>query len=212
MAGLDERLVPPMANPNPHHEDPDFRAALACVRSGELGPLKAIERKSWVGELVIPKGARWIPPDEWLPRLLWEDLDQLLHLAGQPPESLCAFEFSTEPADYFVDFKFPNGLTGHLERRRAVGIPLELGWMIGSPFGGYTSGHRYIKTADGEIYDVPVELPPISNDPPATPLESLSPSMDGEAASRHVFQILRILEAIQQSARTGEFVSLQGRN
>lgn len=197
---------------NPHHEDSDFRAAMACVKSGEVGPLKAIKRVSWVGDLVIPQGAKCLASDEWLPRLLWEDVDQLLHLAGQPPESLYAVHFSTEPAGYSVEFTFPDGLTAHLERRRGTGIPVELSWTIGTDVGGYSNGHRHIKTADGEIYDVPVELPPTSNDPLAMPLDHLSPSAQGESTSRHVSQILEILEAIKHSARIGGVISLHGRS
>lgn len=226
-AGLPVGFLPPLAlepdqwreltkNPshqwrilNPHHEDPDFRAALACVQSGELGPLKIIKRISWVGELVVPDGARVIALDEWLPRLLWEDIDHLLHLAGQPPESLYAVDFSTDPAGYFVVFKFPGGLTAHLDRRRGLGIPLELGWTLGSRTGGYSNSHRHIKTADGEIYDVPVEFPPLSNDPLAQPLDVLSPSIGGAAAAKHVLQILEILKAIQYSTLSGQVVALQ---
>ncbi len=225
-AGLPVGLLPPLAlepeewrnltkDPsrqwrilNPHHEDPQFRAALACIKSRELGSLRSIKRISWVCELVVPEGARAIASEEWLPRLLWEDVDQLLHLAGEPPESLYALDFSTEPASYLIVFKFPSGLIAILERRRGSGIPLELGWTIGSLTGGYASGHRHIKTGEGELYDVPVELPPLANDPLATPLDPLSPAMGGESTVRHVFQILKILKAIKHSAHIGEVVPL----
>jgi hypothetical protein len=193
---------------NPHHEDPDFRAAMACIKSGELAPLKIIKRISWVGELVVPEGARAIALDEWLPRLLWEDVDQLLHLAGEPPAWLYAVDFSTDPKGYCVLFGFPNGLTAHLERRRGTGIPVELSWTLGSDVGGYANGHRHIKTSDGELYEVPVEIPPISTLLLATPLDHLSPSAQGEPAAGHIWQIVEILEAITHSARTGRAVAL----
>lgn len=226
-AGLSVGFLPPLAlepdqwreltkNPNrswrilnPHHEDPDFRAAMASIKSGDLGPLRSIKRISWVGELVIPEGARSLAQEEWLPRLLWEDVDQLLHLAGEPPLSLFALDFITNPASYCVVFKFASGLLGQLERRQGSGMPLEVGWTIGSLTGGYANGHRYIKTDEGEIYDVPVELPIAPNDPLATPLDHLAPSARGETTSRQILQILQIQKAIKQSACTGEVVTLQ---
>jgi predicted dehydrogenase len=197
---------------NPHHEDPDFRAALACIKSAELGQIRFIKRISWVGELVVPEDAKPIALDEWLPRLLWEDVDQLLHLAGQPPESVYAADFTTDPASYCLIFKFPSGLVAHLERRQGSGIPLEMGWTIGSLAGGYAHGHRHIKTPEGELYDVPVELPAMSHDPLAAALEHLSPAIGSEPAARHVFQILEIQKVIQHSARTGEIVPLAWRD
>lgn len=193
---------------NPHHEDPDFRAAMASIQSGELGRLQALKRISWVGELVVPEGGRAIALEEWLPRLLWEDVDQLLLLAGEPPESLYVVEFSTDPESYHIIFRFPSGIVAELERRRGMGIPLEVGWTVGSLTGGYASGHRHIKTAEGELYDVPVELPPTDNDPLVPPLENFAPSLGGEHVARHVLQILEIQRAIKGSARTGEVTSI----
>jgi predicted dehydrogenase len=190
---------------NPHLEDPDFRAAMACVESGELGRLSAIKRASWVGELVVPPDTRPVPEDHWLPQLLWEDVDQLLRLAGQLPNTVYAADFTQQPASYLLIFQFPSGLVGHLERRRGAAVPLDQGWRLSSQSGGCANGQRHIKTEAGELYEVPVELATLLPQAWFDPLQNRSASADDEAA---VLNVLNVLAAISQSAKTRQAVGL----
>ncbi len=192
---------------SPQNEDLDFRSALASVESGRLGPIETVKRVSWVGELVAPEGSRNIP-DHWLAQWLWEDLDQLLQLVGEPPASVYAADFREQPAGYLLIFRFANGVVAHLERRRGSAVPLELGWTITGPEGGYANGQRHIKTEAGELYSVPVELPGTEAVSAADPWQMLHAVPGDQARARHVENILNLRKAITESAHTESLVRI----
>ncbi len=182
---------------NPHHEDADFRAAQQAMQTGELGPPAAIKRICWVAESIDSENA-CSAADFWLPQLLWEDVDQLLRLAGEVPESIHVAEFRRLPASYCLMFQFPSGLTAHLERRRGMAVPLDLGWILSSPLGGYANGQRHIKTEAGEIYDVPVELPPLAVHSVFDSFSTPAADLSRESEREHVSQILQVLQTISR--------------
>ena len=200
---------------SPHREDNDFRAGFACLQSGNLASLAAVKRISWVGELLEPETPRPqadnhpMIPDRWLPQLLWEDIDQLLQLTGEPPMAVYAADFCEQPASYLLIFHYPGGLIAHLERRRGTAVPLELGWTITGSAGGYSNGHRHIKTEAGELYEVPVELPAVEPFSLFDPLRTSEPSAGDQRESRLVQNTLAILKAITESARTGNVASIE---
>lgn len=184
---------------SPHDENPEFRAALAWVQSGEGGPLTAIKRVSWVPDLVKPN-----PSDHWFSQWLWDDVDQLLCLTGALPESVFTAEFSEEAQHYFLVLQFAGGLVAHLERRRSSVVPLEWGWTLTGPVGGYAKQQRYIKTEAGEIYDVPAELSPLESDPLFAPLTPITRRPRTGSAWSHALNVLRVQHAVRQSAQSGQ--------
>jgi hypothetical protein len=194
---------------NPHCESSDFRAARASIQSGELGTLAATKRVSWVGELVAPESPRPLIPDRWLSQWLWEDVDQLLQLAQEVPVSLYAADYQIEPAGYSLILHFPSGLIAHLERRRGSAVPLEIGWTITGTTGGYSNGHRHIKTEAGELYDVPVEIPALEPLSIFDPLKILDQTAGDERSARHIENVLKTLKAISQSAATRQIVKIE---
>lgn len=192
---------------SPHRESPDFRAALAWWQSGEVGPLTAIKHLSWVPDLIEPT-PQPRTPDVWFAQGLWEDVDQLLCLTGKLPEMVFAAEFSKVEQRYFLVLRFAGGLVAHLERRRSSVVPLEWGWTLTGPVGGYAKQQRYVKTDAGEIYDVPAELPPLESDPLFAPLTTFSRTPGLDSSWNHAVNVLRVHEAVFQSAQTGEVARL----
>ncbi|MCA9072589.1 MAG: hypothetical protein KDA84_26885, partial [Planctomycetaceae bacterium] len=133
-----------------------------------------------------------------------DDVAQLLCLTRALPESVFAAEFSEKDQRYFLVLRFAEGLVAHLERRRSSVVPLEWGWTVTGPNGGYAKQQRYIKTDAGEIYDVPAELPPLENDPLFAPLTAIHRPPVPDLSWQHVVNVLQVHHAVRQSAQTGD--------
>ena len=191
---------------NPHNEEADFRAARQVIQSGELGLLSAIKRISWVADLV--RSSMPVGQDTWFSQLLWEDVDQLLILAGELPQSVYAADYSEEAETYLLYFQFPSGLVGQVERRRGSIVPLDVGWTICGQTGGYANGHRFLRTAAGEIYDVSAEADPLPGDPLFDQLRRLGQFLAADSSWRHAVHVVKAQRAINQSAATGQSVAL----
>ncbi len=190
---------------NPHHEDPDFRAARELIQTGELGLLRAIKRISWVADLV--NSSPQSDQDTWFSQLLWEDVDQLLLLAEELPRSVYAADYSEKAETYFLIFHFPSGLIGHVERRRGSVVPLDVGWTISGQNGSYANGRHHIQTEAGEIYDVPAEADPLSGDAIFDPLRRFGES-SADSSWQQAVNVIKVRRAAVRSAETGQVVAL----
>ncbi len=194
---------------NPHHEDADFRAARQMIQTGELGFLSTIKRISWVADLVKSSSSQPSGPDTWFSQLIWEDLDQLLLLAGEFPRSVYAADYAEAGETYHLIFHFPSGLIGHVERRRGSIVPLDVGWTISGEKGGYANGRRYIKTEAGEIFDVPAEADPISSDPIVDSLRRMGRgNSSADSSWQQAVNVVKVRHAVIQSAKTGQVTAL----
>ena len=219
--------------------DDDFRTAWQALASGELGRPVAIKFINWHYNPRVPRGAAIsgkAPPAEndfpGLVPLHWRDhkatgggvlwefgihcFDQLLQLAGRPPESVYGRLFSTS-ADALADdgflaiVHFPDGLVAHIEVNRAAPAPLSTGWVIAGDRGSYSEFSQYTPNPDGEIVDLPVPPLPGEADEFYTlvtrQLRCGGPNPVPPQAAR---QALALLEAVRRSAQCGQVVGVEG--
>lgn len=189
---------------NPHRDDGEFQKVRTWITSHGIESDSAIKRLSWVAGLIEPKTSETSEEDGWFSGWLWDDLDQLLVLTGESPESVFAAEFSAERQCYSLFVKFSQGVTAHLERRRSALVPWEMGWTISS---GYSNGRQYLRTEAGEIYDLPTENSNTSNGGRFEPLAIFDRS-DETDSWNHAQNVLRVQAAIRESAKTGQLARL----
>ncbi len=212
--------------------DDDFRMAQATLASGNLGRPVALKLINWHYN---PKSRRSLRAERrstefevggtWHWRdhvqtgggVLWEfgshSFDQLLRLAGRPPESVFARTWGapdgcTEDA-FLAVVNFPGNLVAHVEVNRAAAAPLSTGWMIVGTAGSYSGAVEYVPTAAGEVVDLPISSHGAEVDefygriarhirlggPNPVPAE------DAQA-------VLTLISAVRESARTGVVVHI----
>ena len=135
--------------------DVETATARAVVQSGQLGPLRRVRRVHWTSgvaggwEQPLPDG----PP---IPRMLVALLDDLLSIVDCPAQRLVACPHG-HYAGLTVLIEFPDSLTGMIELATDAAVPSQIGWTIDAERGGYSAGRRWVRTLDGEVYDVPAD-------------------------------------------------------
>ena len=118
-----------------------------------------------------------------------------------------------------VWLEFDSGQTAQLTVDLAAHADVVTGWTLQTTRGGYRQSRQVLTEPDGEIYDVPVEPQPNTLlDAVATFLASDGPAQD-EASSPHLpeplfslqteFRVLKLLEAIRESAAKQQAVTCQ---
>ncbi len=192
---------------NATREEEDFRAVMWLQASGKLESPTTIKRVSWVAKLVEPNPNQPATPDAWFSQHLWEDVDQLLSLTGELPQAVYAAEFSPDRECYFVMLHFPRGVIAHLERRRDSVVPMDIGWSVSGQSAGYANGSYFEQTPAGEIFEIPVELPPETRPSIWETLREQHPATM-LATCQHAQNLLKVQRAIQKSSQTGQVASI----
>lgn len=198
----------------------DFRLALQCIATGELGALQTLRRVSWQ---FSPGPDSVVDPADWRLRtssgggVLWEvglhEIDQLLQLLpGLPCRLFARSAGSTDDSPdqaMLVHLEFPGGATAVLDLHRRALVPRETGWLITGSTASFGNNILYSLLPDGEIVDVPLVGSPVSPDDFYTEARLYlcnAGSNPGSLADSR--RVLRVIEAIRQSAATGEAVSV----
>jgi scyllo-inositol 2-dehydrogenase (NADP+) len=202
--------------------DDDFRAALAAVRSGELGRLLAAKLIVW--SYGFPQGGRPHGKTGWredpqqgggaLSEYGAHYFDQLLLLAPGEPHTifaqLRAHGSDSGSEDAFSAFlSFSGGMTAQIEVDLGSIAPLRTGWTLTGTRGGYADFRRYSQTEQGEIFDVPCS--PVSTewdrfyDTLAAHLRENRPlPVTTEQAAR----VVGLIEGARESAGSGQVIPL----
>ena len=182
----------------PWRDGSDFRAAAAVARSGAAGTLRFLRFEHW--EPGVDDFTTGIPPEP-----LFHALDQLVALADRPATSVHAAIVGSKIVHAVVTFADGLGATVTLGHGRSVRV--RHGWAFDGDCGGYAGGHRWIRTPDGEVYQIPAEAPPM------IPFEEeLRRILDGSAPeiTRELsLRLVALLEAIEHSLASGQVVPVE---
>ncbi|HEX6986338.1 MAG TPA: Gfo/Idh/MocA family oxidoreductase [Planctomycetaceae bacterium] len=186
----------------PWREEPGFRAALAVARSGAAGRMRFLRFERWEPAAAAPGGTG---AGGELPRSLVYVLDQLVALAATPAVRVHATGCPVEAMTVAVRFR--DGLHASVLLHADAAVRVDHGWAWDGERGGYAAGRRWVRTADGEVYDVPAEPPPAAafedvlrsalagGEPPVTSIESL--------------RLVALLTAVARAFRSGEVVEAE---
>ena len=154
----------------PRRWEADFlqaRTALECGRLGRLLRLRYAVHEQRLPDETYPLGVAR--------ELGGHALDQMLQLIE--PHALVApgtnvpsvwrhFPSARDHSEGFVaSFEFVEDVSAIIEIQTRSLLGFRSGWMLEGTDGAYRNGRLYTRTADGEIVDEPLLLPPVSNDP-----------------------------------------------
>jgi predicted dehydrogenase len=218
--------------------DGDFRTARAVLESGELGRPLVMKYVNWhynppslrdsagtPGPAPATGAEDGLPPVHWRRHgssgggALWEFgvhcFDQLLELTRAPPLAVYArlFPSHIEPADdgFLSIVTFPGNLTAHVEVHRAAPVPFSTGWMIAGDRGSYAGCTQYSATPEGEVVDIPLAPPPDQGDDLYGEIaRHLRVGKPNPIPADQTRAVIALIEAIRQSARTGQAVAIAG--
>ncbi|HEY2253488.1 MAG TPA: Gfo/Idh/MocA family oxidoreductase [Planctomycetaceae bacterium] len=158
--------------------------------------------------------------------VLWEFgihyFDQLLQLTDRTVESVYArLAPANSPANsalsgedaFLAIISFSGGLVAHVEVSRTASAPLSTGWMITGAAGSYAGFTQYSPSPEGEVADLPLTAALVQADDfygqLARHLRLGEPNpVPAAEARRSIF----LIEAVRESARTGQVVSLCGQD
>lgn len=203
--------------------DDDFQQAFQAVRSGDLGNLLSLRLTCWQysppqlrGQ---PGGATWRDDPASGGGVLWElgthFIDQLLQLQTAALQSVYARVTAAggELAEGFLAvINFAGGAVATLDVSRSALIPRTSGWEINGSRGCIASGVLYTATSEGEVEDVPT--PVLSADTDwfySAVVRHLRESGPNPVPGSEAIRVVRLIEAIHQSAACGQAVTLKDR-
>jgi predicted dehydrogenase len=136
--------------------DHDYRAALAAVESGRLGPLRSIrlvaaEWTTFAGD----QGAAACPLVDPVEQFGPHGFDQLLGLTEGDPHWIWARRCTGEDG-FLAVIGFSNGVTAQLEVRRRARATLHTGWVLEGELASFQNGRLITVATDGELIDEPI--------------------------------------------------------
>ena len=165
----------------PFQTEPDFRRAGKVIASAESGAVRAVRFMQHDMSAAMLPGAdsptsRDHLTESTLRNLAGHRIAQVMALVNEPVESSTA-TFGREavcfgtgesaqqvlPAGdttFHLLLKFESGATAVLDLGLSCPVPICTGWIVQGTRGGYHSGKQHITVADGELYDVAVDIEP----------------------------------------------------
>jgi predicted dehydrogenase len=197
--------------------DDDFRTAREALAAGTLGRPRAIKFINW--HYNPSPSPDWRNDASTGGGVLWEFgvhyFDQLLQLAGRPPESVFA-RMTTSPAaradDAFLAIvNFAGDLVAHIEVDRLAPAPAQTGWTIIGDAGSYSGFTHFVPSPDGEIVDLPLTPVAAAIDEYYTRLiQHLRLGAANPVGADEARGPIALIEAVRKSARMGEVVRVEG--
>jgi len=180
----------------PLREEPDFRSADGVLRSGLVGTPRLIRFERWEPMIRDDSDA-----GEPVSGPVVDLLNQLVALAAEPARTVYVTSLA-EPGS-IVTVSFVSGLKAVLTLHATASARIDHGWAIDAERGGYAAGRRWVRTEEGELYEVPAD-PPLhpsleelltaslvgGSPPPQAPIESL--------------RLAALVDAIRRSVETGQ--------
>lgn len=191
-----ERRVP-LHVLQPHRYDRDYRAALAAVQSGRLGPLRSIrlliaEWTTFAGD----QGAAACPLIDPVEQFGPHGFDQLLGLIDGDPHGIWARRFTGEDG-FLAVIGFASGVTAQIEVRRRARATLNTGWILEGELASFQNGRLITVADDGELIDEPIAVPPQEPDPFFAALLNGAPAPQEE---HRAWLTVGLMLAIQRSS------------
>lgn len=181
----------------PWRDAPDFQSAHSVAQPEIAGPIEFLRFERWSAASTT-RIDHFAVEDRKVSRSVIYVLDQLIAIAGATPLRVFA-----RPTDggLTATVAFAGNLTAVITLRLRAAVNLDLGWAFDGERGGYSAGRRWIRTDDGEIYDVPIEL-------------SAAPTLEGELCAvlagspplvgrTDSLRLIALLDAVEQSLRSG---------
>lgn len=187
----------------------DFQAAISARRTGRIGLMKSLKFASCVKRIPEEKCATSV-----LREFGYQWLDQSIILADAIPTRV--FGKQVARADTSIDDRFlaiidfANGCDAQIEVDTNSRIGYRMGWILEGQSGSYRANRLYTETSDGEIVDEPIPATCFLSDDPWIDLlvAAWSGTMTTLPALADAAQIVRLIEAIEESVRTGLVVTL----
>jgi predicted dehydrogenase len=182
----------------PSREEPGFRTALSAARGTDLGAIRLLRFERW--GLSVDVADRSLRAAPRLPYAFVGVLDQLMVLAGRPAERVIVT--TRGEALLAASIELAGGALANICLHADAAVRLDGGWAFDAERGGYAAGRRWLRTAEGEIYHVPVE--PLSL---ATPEEALRVALAGGdevVRQNESLWLVTLLAAAQRSLITGQ--------
>ncbi|MGC1276319.1 MAG: Gfo/Idh/MocA family oxidoreductase [Planctomycetaceae bacterium] len=186
----------------PWRDASDFQEAYSVAQSRLAGAIRFLRFERWSAASTTGID-RLADGDRSFPRSVVYVLDQLIALAGTEPLQV----FSRQAGgSVTATVAFAENLTAAVTLRMRAAVNLDLGWAFDGERGGYAAGRRWVRTDDGEIYDVPIE-------------QAAAPTLEGElctvlAGSSPVvgrtesLRLIALLDAMERSLRSGEVATV----
>ena len=184
----------------------EFIAATTAKQTGRLGRLKTVNFVSYEKRV----------PDEAVSTGILREfgfplLDQLLVLTESRPTRVYGklVETAASASGFVGRIDFDSGCTAEINVNTKSRLGFRTGWLLEGETGSYRSDRLYTETNDGEIVDEPILRWTLPADPLIGELiaawrgESTSLATLADAAN-----VMRLIEAIERSAETGEIVRL----
>lgn len=176
-------------------EVPDFRAAQHLLRSGTIGTPRLFRFERWEpADIESTNGAADIPP------AFVGLLDQVVALAKPPASSAFAAPLAAGGITATVTFR--DGPVATLIWKTSASARLDHGWAIDADRGGDASGRRWVRTAEGEVYELPAEVPPVP-----TIEDSLRRILTGgtpEVSAAESLRLVALMATVRRSLSTGQ--------
>ncbi len=186
---------------SPWQADLDFRTAAATIRAGHPGRLRFVRYERWNAAAPDAAGIITGPADS--SRGLIYILDQLITLVDAEPARITAHPFG-DGLTVIVDFAA--GPMASITLHPHAAMNLDSGWAFDGEHGGYAAGRRWVRTDDGEVYDLPIEPPA-----PTTPEDLLHSLVVGESLEsrrNESLRLINVLNAVARSRQSGQTVEL----
>lgn len=176
--------------------DADARAALATVNSGLIGAPRLIRFERWEPAVC---DERHMALDPFSGPAI-DLLDQLMSVAQEPASTAFAARLGNAGGIFTVGFR--SGLHAVLTLHTTASARIDHGWAIDADLGGYSAGRRWVRTAEGELYEVPAEAPPqpVLEDT----LRSVVAGGPPPASATESVRLVALIAAVERSLATGK--------
>ncbi|WP_373650723.1 Gfo/Idh/MocA family protein [Schlesneria sp. DSM 10557] len=186
----------------------DVLCAAEAVRSGRLGNVYSVQYLSCTRHLPPLSGSRGV-----LREFGFDLLDQLRALvAAQPISVFGKMDADPQRGDdcaFLAVMEFQNQCRAEIRIDSRSRLGFRTGWILEGTSGSYRGERLLTETLDGEIVDQPLERPVCHADPFLAELPAAWQGQPCRLPSlRDAASIVAVINAIEQSSRTGEVVRL----
>jgi len=187
----------------------DFQTAMAAQRTGRIGLMRSLRFTSC--EKRIPEE---MTTTSVLREMGYHWLDQLMVLADSKPKHVYGRQVadvdSLNIGGFSAMIQFASGCSAQMEVSTTSRTGFRTGWVLEGESGSYRSGRLYTETRDAEIVDEPIHTPLHPSEDAW--MDDLIAGWGGSTTALPTLadaaQIVLLIEAIEESAKTGCVVTL----
>jgi predicted dehydrogenase len=179
----------------------DSSAAAAVSHSGVIGDLRSLrfERRE---PSALPQTA---DGSVWGEQFFGELLEECLRLADRPAKAVFAVPIGE--SGIACTIIFPPELVATLTFSAAGGPRLDSGWSIHATMGGYARGRKWLRTGEGEVFDVPFESARVTD--LDSEIRDVLKGRANDPSHRQMIRHAALFEAVMRSLQTGQVAQLE---